>query len=111
MGDRLRSGAPGSHAAGRARDELKGGTGHGGVGGGAQGGGAVVNDGVETAAFPQAREGTAVPWVRSAPRLRHCGERGGARRGAGAVTPVRFNRDLLYKSPINSEGVTQVVIG
>lgn len=102
MGDRLRSGAPGSHAAGRARDELKG---------GAWGGGAVVNDGVETAAFPQAREGTAVPWVRSAPRLRRCGERGGARRGAGALTSVRFNRDLLYKSPINSKGVTQVVIG
>lgn len=109
MGDGLRSGAPGSHAAGRAWDELKGGTGRGG--GGARGGGAVVNDRVETAAFPQVREGTAVPWVRSAPRLRHCGERGGARRGAGALTSVRFNRDLLYKSPINSEGVTQVVIG
>lgn len=37
MGDRLRSGAPGSHAAGRARDELKGGTGRGGAGRGGAG--------------------------------------------------------------------------
>lgn len=109
MGDGLRSGAPRVTRCGTGPGRIKGRDGT--WGGGARGGGAVVNDGVETAAFPQAREGTAVPWVRSAPRLRRCGERGGARRGAGAVTSVRFNCDLLYKSPINSEGVTPVVIG
>lgn len=108
MGEGLRSGAPRVTRCGTGPRRIKGRDGT--WGGGARGGGAVVNDGVETAAFPQAHEGMAVPWVRSAPRLRRCGERGGARRGAGAVTPVRFNRDLLYKSHINSEGVTQAVI-